>query len=840
MLKNLRKYLALSLSFIMLFSLASCTGAGDVVDRDTDVSGNESDIETDVPEPVDENDPLYANSALAARNVYEVTRIASPHTGNGYYVKGGNAGKGVYFIYSMNDEYNNYAYFVELYDNTGALKDSFHLSEPVGNDYYENEKTDVVEANEVISGIRYDFPIELMEENNIKCDAVDDYSYGSFYRTSDGGYVALLTIWGFDSRGDYLTEYFNVRWDQSGECTDVIHLPIDVHGGYVSYVTYLPDDSMLIYYGYYNDDNYEQRAVLYGSDRFDDIGKSVIAKNDDLGSWASYLGSVVLIDDKPVAIYWDYENDGKVYASEIDTETLSIIDESEVKLLGGASNYAAGATDDGDIIFGLDSGLQSWKSGEKGALFMDYINSDIASQGCSNFVSVNGLDEFFAAFYFSDNSQGIALCKAVDPESVTKSKVITLAGNRLYGDLMDRIVDFNTSDNGFRIVFKDYSFYATYDDYNAGIDKMYEDMMNGRMADIVSVDYMSEIDIRSLVKKELIADIGELIDKDPSLSMDDFCTNVFDAASINGKLYQVIPTYTVNTLFGSPEYLDGMTSWNVDTFLEYAESAEANGDKIFGIYTTRQEFLSGLIDQCGYEWVDMDTLTCDFNDPGFYRLIGYSLTLPEYVDYNGEYADFYWNNYDTLMMDGFVRLKSLSITDFKSDYFSSYASLDAAPVFIGLPSNSSNGSSIGYSNYFMLNRDSLLLDESWEFVKCFITDYHNTDVYYGFPVLKSALETDLSMAAKPYTETGSDGKTYEYTYSYYVDGEPCQVPVMDQTQVKEYEDFILSVDRLYFNEQEIRDVLMEELNNAAQEGKTPEETASHIQVVVQDYLDGLK
>ena len=840
MLKNLRKYISISLILIMLFSLASCTGAGDVVDRDTDVSGNESDADPDVTEPVDEDDPLYANSALAAKNVYEVKMISSSHADSGYYVKGGKAGKGVYYIYSMNDDYNNYAYFVELYDDGGSLKDTIHLSLPVAIDYYENEKTEVVEANEEISGIRYDFPMELIEEDNIKCEAVDDFSYGCFNRTSDGGYVALLTIWGYDSRGDYLTEYFNVRWDQGGECTDVLYLPFDVKGGYVSYVTYLSDDSMLIYYGVYNNDVYEQKAILYGANRFDDIKKAVIAKNDAPGSWTSYLGSIVMVNDKPIAIYWDYEDDGKVYASEIDTETLDIIDESEVKLLGGASNYAAGATDDGDIIFGLDSGLQSWQAGEKGAFFMDYVNSDIPSEGCTNFISVNGLDEFFAAFYLSGNKQAIALCKAVDPESVPKSKVITLAGNRLYGDLMDRIVDFNTSDNGCRIVFKDYSVYATYDDYNAGIDKMYEDMMNGRMADIVSVDYMSEMDVRSLVKKDLLADIGELIENDPSMSMDDFCTNVFDAASINGKLYQVIPTYTVNTIYGSPEYLDDMKSWNVDTFLEYAENAEANGDKMFGIYTTRQEFISDLIDQCGYEWVDMDRLSCDFNDPGFYRLIGYSLTLPEFVDYNGEYADFYWNNYDHIMMDGYVRLKSLSITEFKSDYFSSYASLNAAPVFIGLPSNSSNGSSLGYSNYFMLNKDSLLLDDSWDFVKYFITDYQKTDRYYGFPVLKSALETVLSAATKPYTETLSDGELYEYTYNYYVDGDPCEVPVMNQSQVKEYEDFILSVNRLYFNEQEIKTILMEELNNAAQEGKTPEETASHIQVEVQEYLDGLK
>ncbi len=839
MTKNLRKYIGIFLIFTMIFSLTSCKGAGEVVDRDTDVSENGSDEEIEVTEPVDEDDPLYANASLAAKNVYEVIRIDSPNGNDGYYVEGGKTDDGVYYVYSRNDSYSNYAYYIELYDNAGNLKDSFHLSKPVGNDYYENEKTEVVEANEDIQGIRYDFPMELIDDYKIKCEAVEDISYGCFNRDSDGSYEALLTIWGYNDKGDSLTEYFNVRWNSEGECTDVIYIPIDVKGGYVSYVTYLSDDSLLMYYGYYNDDIYEQKAVLYGKDRFDDIKKSVIAENDDPGEWTSYLGSVVSIDDKPVAIYWDYENDGVVYASEIDTKTLGITDKSEVKLLGGGTNYAAGSTDDGDIIFSVSSGLQSWRTDEKGALFMDYVNSDVASEGCSHFVSLNGLDEFYAAFYYTDNTQSIAYCKAVDPASVKKSKVITLAGNNLYRDLLDRIIDFNTSGQDCRIVFKDYSVYATYENYNAGIDKMYEDMMNGRMADIVSVDYMSEIDVRSLVDKELLADIGELIESDPSMTADDYCTNVFDAVSVNGNLYQVVPTFIVNTLMGSPEYLDGMTSWTVDEFIEYADNADSNGDKMFNLYTSRQEFVSDIIDQCGYEWIDIDRRSCDFNDPGFYRLIGYSLTLPEFVDYSGEYADFYWNNYDHIYMDGLVRLKNLSITDFKSDYFSSYATFDAAPVFIGWPSSGSNGSSIGYSNYLMLNKDSLLLNESWDFVKYFITDYQNTDKYYGFPVLKSALEDVLSSATKPYTETGNNGSEYEHTYMYYVDGEEREVPVMTQAQVKEYEDFILSVDRLYFNEQYIKELIIEELNSAAQEGKTPEETASRIQLQVQDYLSTL-
>lgn len=836
--KNMRKYLSLFFIFIMLFSLASCKGAGEVVDRDTDVSGNESSQDKTDTEPVDIDDPLYANAALATKNAYEVTLIESPHGDGGYYVKGGKTDNGVYYVYSLNDKFNNCAYFVELYDDSGSLKDSFLLSKPVGTDYYEYEKTDVVEANEDIKGIRYDFPMELMEEYKISCDAVDDVSYSCFNRDSDGNYESLLTIWGFDSKGDYLTEYFNVRWDKDGVCTDVIHLPIDVKGGYLNNLFFFADDSMLIYYGKYDDELYEEKAVLYGSDRFDDIKSSVIVENDEVGKWTSYLGSIVSVDDKPVALYWDYEEDGVVYASEIDLDTLDIDGKSRVQIYGGGSNYATGVSDDGQIVFGLNSGLQSWQAGEKGAAFMDYINSDLRASGCTNFVSVDGLDEFYASFYLTDESQKLAFCKATDPETAEKSKVITVAGNRLYRDLLDRIVDYNTAGNGCRIVFKDYEYYSTYENYEAGLEKMYEDMVNGRMADIVSVDYMNPLDVRSLEEKDLLADIGELIENDPSMNMDDYCTNVFDAVSVNGGLYQVVPTFTVGTLFGSPEYLDGMTEWNVDMFLEYAESAENNGDKMFNIYENRNEFLSDLIDQCGYEWIDLDRKSCDFNDPGFYRLIGYSLTLPEYIDYNGEYADFYWNNYDHIMMDGYVRLKNLTITDFKSDYFAAYADCNAAPVFIGWPSSGSNGSTVAYSNYFMLSKDSQLLDESWDFVKYFLTDYQNTDRYYGFPVLKSALHEVIESATVPYTGTGSDGKDYDYTYNYHVGDENMEVPVMTQDQVKVYEDFILSVDRLYFNDSDLKAMIMEELAYSAAEGKTPEETASRIQVQVQEALNG--
>ena len=148
--------------------------------------------------------------------------------------------------------------------------------------------------------------------------------------------------------------------------------------------------------------------------------------------------------------------------------------------------------------------------------------------------------------------------------------------------------------------------------------------------------------------------------------------------------------YVVNTVYGSVDHLDGNENWNVDTFLDYAEEAENNGDMMFNIYMSRSEFVNDIIYNLGNYWVDLDRNICDFNDPSFYKLIGYSLTLPETIDFGSEKAQYYWDNYDNLMKEGGLRLKNITFTDFRSDYFSAYADCNAVPVCIGWPSPDSN------------------------------------------------------------------------------------------------------------------------------------------------------
>ena len=191
------------------------------------------------------------------------------------------------------------------------------------------------------------------------------------------------------------------------------------------------------------------------------------------------------------------------------------------------------------------------------------------------------------------------------------------------------------------------------------------------------------------------------------------------------------------------------------------------------------------------------------------------------------------------MIDGILRFKGTSISGSASEYFYDYADCNADPVFVGWPSPDGNGSSIRYSSYIVLSKDSIFLDEAWDYSKYFLTDYQDIERNYALPVLKSALEDSVARYGKPYTRVDEDGNQIEYTYEYNVGDEVYVSPVMTQAQIDEMFDFLLSVNRLYFSEDELKELILEELKTAVSEDKTPEETASQLTVTVQDYFNSL-
>ena len=123
----------------------------------------------------------------------------------------------------------------------------------------------------------------------------------------------------------------------------------------------------------------------------------------------------------------------------------------------------------------------------------------------------------------------------MNPEDIPDKDVIVLAGFWVDYDLKKRIIDYNKESDKYRVVITEYQMYNTGDDYMAGYTKLNNDILAGKIPDIIVVD--TNIKIENYVSKGLLADVGALIAKDEELSQKEFMENVFEAYKVDGKLY---------------------------------------------------------------------------------------------------------------------------------------------------------------------------------------------------------------------------------------------------------------------------------------------------------------
>ena len=841
--KNLKKFLSLMLIFAMLLSLAACKGDEEIVvdDEETEDTHEEEEIiDPETGEAVE-----YYHSDLAKTGVYDVKDIDLGFGDRDAYVIGGGRNDyGAYYVVCESDIYWNHAYYLCRLDDTGHLLGQSMLSLPIDYDLSDGgDKTELMLANEEKSGISYDDVKDLFDENKIKYDIIDSVYYEYFNYAGDGVYEAIIRIYtgGWEESSK---EYsFNVRWNESGECTDILYLPVDTGEGYIDQFVYSPDGRVTAVYSYYkwDDEMTGERAVVFSEDRFDDRKNIVVTENDDLSEDYEGIGEFVTVGDDLMAIYESTANPGKVSVAKVNTDTYEPEDPFVLDQLGSGTLYPVGATPDGQFIFSMISGLQTCRKGEKGAVLLDNINSDFREDGCSYFVSVDGSDTFYMSYLSTSGKRYIAYCNKVAPEDVEDCNVITYASTVLYGNMIDMIVDFNEKNTGTRIVFKNYQIYEKDDDYDADMTKMYEDMTNGRMADIVYLDPYSKLDIDTLSRKGILADIGALIDEDPDMSRDDYLGNIFDAISYDGKLYRIMPSFSVFSAYGNADYVSDCRNWNVDDFLEYSDSLDPEQSIMFTMFETRDNFLEDMLKYDGYCWIDRDHYSCDFNDISFMRLVGYAADIPKDIDFESNHMYNYWDNSEDMYYTGEVRINLSYITSYKDDYYNAYAACKNEPVFVGFPSPDSQGSVITYTGYYLLSSGSPMLDKSWDFIKqVLLTDYQTSDEIFNFPVLKSAFEARMADLSTPVVLVNEDGEEYDCMPSYELDGEWLEVPLISSEGISEAEDFICSIDRLSFEDRELIELIKSIINDGLDSSLAPEQIASSVQLAVQEVLDARK
>lgn len=546
--------------------------------------------------------------------------------------------------------------------------------------------------------------------------------------------------------------------------------------------------------------------------------------------------NMVAREDGTFLITYSDENDWtKNYFTTYDFETDTLGESVEMPSSFGWNGYSslnAGVTN--DLVFVLNDGIYTYNSGDTEVVKkMDFVNSDV---NISNFLGLVELDENSFIGIFNEN-YGEDIKGAVftyrDPADIPDKAVVVLAGNWINSDMRQRVVEFNRANDAYRIVLKEYDNYNSYNDYTAGVTKLNNDIVTGGMPDILITDGLP---VENYIAKGLLADVGKLIETDPELSKVEFMQNVFDAYSVDGTLYYVVPNFNVVTMLAKTSLVGDKTGWTLEEMQQVVasmgEGAQAIGEM------TRDSFMSMAMQFCGPDFIDIKSGKCSFNTENFISMMEYAKSLPQEINWDSLYNEGdYWTTQETQYRDNRTLLMMLYISNIRSLNYQFNGNFGEPVTFIGFPTEGGQGSYVNAIQSFVLSAKSPNLDGAWEFIRYYLTDEYQKEMNWGLSVNKQIFMEKAQEATEKPTYTDENGNEVEYEETFWMNGEDIPMPPLTQEQVDQVVNFIMSVNQGYYYNDNVLNIINEEMGAFYSGQKSAQDTANVIQSRVQIYVD---
>lgn len=589
----------------------------------------------------------------------------------------------------------------------------------------------------------------------------------------------------------------------------------------------------------------------------DESGKITVDKDGNLSEMrsvneklAEYLSEsisfVQMPKDQILIVYYgqDYQ---KQYIVTYDVKSDSVTESfpiPESMVYNGMGNINS-VDANGDIVYCANQGIYKYHIGDaEPTQMMSFVNSDLDINNMRTVLPID--DEHFVGIYtvydsetYRSSTKGGMFTK-VAPEDIPDKQVMVLGGNYIPSDLRKRVVEYNKSSDTHRIVLKDYNTYNTYDDYKAAYTQMNSDIISGNMPDILIVDSYG-MSIENYVSKGLLANIDELIAKDPELSKTEFLDNVFEAARVNGKLYEILPSFYVMTYVGKTSLVGDRTQWTMEEAKQVL-STMPEGAQLFGDMT-RGGFFSQVMQMCGNDFIDVSTGKCNFDSQEFISLMEYAKELPENSEGDMAYAtedsyEDWWANYQSQYRENRTLLSNCYMSSLQDMVYTINGSFGEDVSYVGFPNSSGQGSVVSYYNSYVLAAGSANLDAAWEFMRYYLTEeYQSSDDFrWQLPVSKAQFDKRAESATKKPTYD-NNGKEEEYDYTYWINDESIVIDPLNSQQLEKLKSFVSTVTkRAYYNE-DVQNIINEEMDAFYKGQKSAKDVAGIIQSRAQIFVN---
>lgn len=767
----------------------------------------------------------------------------------------------------------------------------------------------VVDQSEALKTLAYkvtDVPINFELSGNVTCKNNLFYSVSTVYNNEGDNYFSDSSIVVFDASGNTV---LTIPAFKQTDPNEYAYISGDVYADDAGNITFV-----LSYNKYDDEGNSESSNTLYTYDSTGNLVSSVdLSKvitqedNDNNRYFNSYivdaqgniyinLSTCIRVCDKSGNVLFTtpesngdnewingliFTNSGvpAVYKySYSDTGSSAKLIEIDLNAKGYGKEYELGSSI--NTIYSGSGDYLCYSSSDTGIMgvradnlqtesVLNLLNLGIDNSNMSS-IAVNS-DGSFVTVSNNYNYSGIttaplSIITPIDSSEVKEKKILTLGCFYIDWNIRSQIAEFNKTNEDYTIYATSYSESNDTSDYTAALTKFNNEILAGNVPDILLIS--SGMPYNSYASKGLFADLYEFMDKDDVYNRDAFMPNVLKAMEKDGKLYEITPSFTVQTYAAKKSLVGDATSLTMDQANQILATMPEGATLTNDSQTmTASNFLSTAITFSNF--VDYTNATCNFDSPEFKAILETAKKYPAEIDYDALYNDNpnYWMEQETACRENRALLYSVYFNDFSIYTNTRDAYFGEDISFVGFPgSGASNatGSVISTGSEIAVSSKSKYKDGAWEFIKLVLDnavgeqDSGNygvaitsdasvaeaadeavkriTSQYYGLPVVKSQLQALGQQATIPQTYTDTDGTVQQVDNTYYVGNTEVKVNLITQDEVNMLIDYFSTVDTIARYDESLTDIINEEANAYFKGTKSVDEAASLIQSRASIYL----
>ena len=510
----------------------------------------------------------------------------------------------------------------------------------------------VVDQSEALKTLAYkvtDVPVNFELSSNVTCKNGLFYGVSTVYNNDGDNYFSDSNIVVFDASGntvltipafkqtdpnEYGSVSGNVYVDDAGNITFVLSYnkyddegnsessntlyTYDSTGNPVSsvdlskVVTQEDNDNNRYFNNYIVDSQGNIYISLSTCIRVCDKSGNVLFTTPESNGDNEWLNGLILTNNGVPAVYkYTYSDTGSSSKLvEIDLNAKGYGKEYELgssinTIYSGSGDYLCYSSSDTGIVGVRADNLQTES-------ILNLLNLGIDNSNI-NSMAVNDDGSFVTVGYDYSGMTArstLSLITPIDASEVKEKKVLTLGCFYIDWTIRSQIAEFNKTNEDYTIYATSYSESNDTSDYTAALTKFNNEILAGNVPDILLIS--SGMPYNSYASKGLFADLYEFMDKDDVYNRDAFMPNVLKAMEKDGKLYEITPSFTVQTYAAKKSLVGDATSLTMDQANQILATMPEGATLTNDSQTmTASNFLSIAITFSNF--VDYANATCNFD-----------------------------------------------------------------------------------------------------------------------------------------------------------------------------------------------------------------------------------